>query len=142
MVGVKGGKSIRRDIIHISKFMEARWIRDCSNGDDFCRFTRSRVGDHLAHYERIVSFRSFLSRTHVDYELIEIPKQVLAGIDGLRPGDFSKRTRNGSSSASVRGQRGQPMFVLSLDGSVEKVTIRRLSTQFCRTHAKWRVALT
>jgi hypothetical protein len=138
----EGGKSIRRDIIHISKFMEARWIRECNTGADFCRLTRSKVGDHLAHYERIVSFRSFLSWNHVDYELIEIPKQVLAGIDSLDPSDFSRRTKNGSSSATVQNRRGQSTFVLSLDGSVEKVTIRMLGTRFCQRHATWRVMLT
>jgi len=32
----EGGKSIRHSAIHISKLMEARWIRECHSADDFC----------------------------------------------------------------------------------------------------------
>lgn len=138
----EGGKSISRTAIHISKLMEARWIRECHSADDFCTLSKERIGAHLNHYERIISLRSFLTDTKVRYELVEIPKDVLLGISRLRPSDFSPRTANGSSSATVRGSDGNPSFVLSLDGSVEKITVRNLPLRLCKVHATWEVILT
>lgn len=137
----EGGKSISHAVIHISKLMEARWIRDCHSADDFCTLSKERIGVHLDHYERIISLRSFMSDSKVRYELVEIPKQVLLGVSKLRPSDFSPRTINGSSSAPVIGCDGSLSFVLSLDGSVEKITIRNLSLRLCKVHAKWEVIL-
>lgn len=137
----EGGRSISRTAIHISKLMEARWIRDCQNAEDFCTLSKERICSHLGHYERIISLRSFLTNSKVRYELVEIPKKVLLGISRLRPSDFSARTSNGSSSAKVCGSNGNPLFVLSLDGSVEKVTVRNLPLHLCRVHANWEVFL-
>lgn len=138
----EGGLSISRSAVHISKLMEARWIRECSNSDDFCAQSRDRITTHLAHYERIISLRSFLGESNVKYELIEIPKEILLGISRLRPNDFSAKTANGSSHATVRGTDGSKWFVLSLDGSVEKITVRSLPLRLCTIHATWVVSLT
>ena len=112
----ESGRSISRTAVHISKLMEARWIRGCYSAEDFCNLSRERVGAHLSHYERIISLRSFLSESKVRYELVEIPKGVLLGISRLSPPEFSARTANGSSIATVRGCDGSYLFVLSLDG--------------------------
>jgi hypothetical protein len=138
----EGGKSIRHSAIHISKLMEARWIRECHSADDFCSLSKERIGAHLNHYERIISLRSFLADSKVRYELVEIPKDVLLGISRLHPSDFSPRTENGSSRATVRGSKGNPSFVLCLDGSVEKITVRNLPLNLCKVHATWEVILT
>jgi hypothetical protein len=137
----EGGKSISANALHISKLMEARWIRECRTGDDFCRLTHDRVLDHLRHYERIVSLRSFQTKTHVSYELVEVARSLLDRVGALRPSDFSARTNNGSSSATVVDPQGRGLWVLSLDGSVEKVTVRSLDIGHCRVHARWRVGL-
>lgn len=80
----EGSKSIRADVIHISKLMEARWIRECRSGDDFCRLSHARILGHIAHYDRIISLRSFESQRHFDYELIEVPCDVLMRIKSLQ----------------------------------------------------------
>ncbi|WP_145985904.1 hypothetical protein [Aquitalea magnusonii] len=137
----EGGLSISSTAIHISKLMEARWIRECHSAEDFCTFSKERIGIHLSHYERIISLRSFHRRSTVLYELVEIPKDVLLEIFHLNPSDFSARTANGSSSAEVRGSDGRRLFVLSLDGSVEKITVRSLQLRHCKVHATWEVTL-
>ena len=137
----EGGKSIKPTTIHISKLMEARWIRECNGKDDFCTRSKEKIGAHLAHYERIISLRSFLTDSSVKYELVEIPMEILLEISRLRPADFSEKTANGSSSATVRGSDGTVFFVLSLDGSVEKITVRGLPLRLCKIHATWEVSL-
>ena len=137
----EGGKSIRGDSLHISKLMEARWIRECRGGDDFNREVRDKVIGHLAHYQRIVSLRSFTTRSAYKYELVEIPKSLLLRAGYLSPRSFSARTKNGSSSADVVDDRGRRLFVLSLDGSVEKVTVRSLAKSACIVHAEWTVSV-
>ena len=137
----EGGKTIRRTFAHISKLMEARWIRECASESDFCECAHRRIVAHLMHYERILSLRSFQTGRTWEYELVEIPRKVLLRISTLNPGDFSARITNGSSRATVRGEQGEPLFVLSMDGSVEKVTVRNLDVRSCVVHARWQVVL-
>lgn len=137
----EGSKSIRRTEVHISKLMEASWIREGLTTVDLCRLARERIGAHLSHYERILTLRSFQDGDFVEYELVEIPHEILLRVAALAPAVFSSRTPKGSSSATVRNEQGEAFFVLSLDGSVEKVTVRRLDIRRCKVHARWRVNL-
>lgn len=133
----EAAKSIKKDKLTISKLMEARWIRDCKTGNDFANMTRERVLSHLDEYERIIVFRAFdVEGPAVEYELIEIPVELLRKMENLTHDCFSKRTKNGSSSAKV-SLGGKVAFQLSFDGSVEKVTIRSLLVEYCRKHASW-----
>jgi len=138
----EGGKSINRQVVHISKLMEARSLRSCHSAEDYWQFAQRRIIDHLQHYERIISLRSFQGVANVvEYELVEIPRDLLLRISALTPDNFSARTANGSSSATVRSDEHHPLFTLSLDGSVEKVTIRGLDIRNCTVHARWGVKL-
>ena len=149
----EGGKSISRSAVHISKLMEARWIRDCATGAEFADGI-SNVVDHLRHYQRIITLRSFVTRRvrraladedetsgieAVEYDLIEVPLSVMNRVSSLTARDFTPRTPNGSTSAVVRGTGGQPLFTLRLDGSVEKVTVANLGIGACSRLATWKV---
>lgn len=130
---------ISRTGIVVSKFSEARWIRDCETPDDFARACLPRFLAHLDEYDRIATLRAFsVGREHVRYELVEIPKKLLMGAAGLTARDFTTRTKNGGSSALVRDDDGIA-FKLVLDGSVEKVTLSRIPVRRCRFHASWTV---
>ena len=123
--------------ITISKLMEARWIRECHTGRDFLQGVQSKVVPHLRGYERILILRAIdRAAGAIEYRLVEMPLQVLQAIGRLNAEDFGPRTDNGGSSAKVR-YKGDVAFTLRLDGSVEKVTVAGLSTDFCRTHASW-----
>lgn len=138
----ESGNSISKTSVHISKLMEARWIRECVTPEQFCLSAQTKIAAHLGHYERILTLRSFQSERTVLYQLVEIPRSVLLRIASLKPTDFSARTANGSTSATVRDSQGNTFFVLSLDGSVEKITIRRLDIGLCTIHATWQVSVT
>ena len=77
-----------------------------------------------------------ISHNQVKYELIEIPHNLLLEIINLTANDFTDRTASGSSRASVYVNE-RKAFTLSLDGSVEKVTILGLETDLCFYHASW-----
>lgn len=126
--------------IVISKFSEARWIRECQTGDEFAEQSIGRIEKHLSEYDRILTLRAFSVDTHnVRYDLVEIPHDLLALARNLRAVDFKPRTRNGSSSAVVHDDDGRPAFTLVLDGSVEKIRLRTIPVARCLLHVRWTV---
>lgn len=88
----EAAKNIKRDEIHISKFMElgkGAWetVADLER-------MRQRMFDHMTRYERIFTLRCFRtpineSEIAYEYELVEIPKSVLLMANG-QPITFHK----------------------------------------------------
>lgn len=135
----EGAASISSRTITISKLMEAVWIRNCLTGEDFAREAAHRITEHLDSYDRILVLRSFAEAEGVvRYDLVEIPVAVLLNVRTLSAADFTPRSARGSGSAVVR-LNDAAAFTLVLDGSVEKVTIRKLNLNLCRGHGTWRV---
>lgn len=138
----EGAANMSQRDITISKFSEARWIRDCATSSDFERETRERLLKHLSEYDRLITLRGRYtegdSGIRVHYELVEIPHQMLMAVKDLTASDFTARTAVGSSTATVRYQ-GRNAFKVTLDGSVEKVTLGKISVANCVTHARWTV---
>lgn len=132
----EAAKGLNPKSVTISKLMEARWIRDLESHADAPARVRERVLSHLDEYERIFMLRSYGDERRVRYDLIEIPKRVLALVDGLGPDDFGQLTRAGGTAANVMLE-GRRAFRLVLDGSVEKVTISGLDVRLCPLHAWW-----
>ena len=131
---------LNKNMIMISKFSEARWIRECRTPEEFWRETVTRIARHLHEYDRVFTLRAYdIARNHVRYDLVEIPLELLQRAKTLRPADFSPRTANGSSSATVLDADGRPAFRVRLDGSVEKVTISGLPVAKCMVHASWAI---
>ena len=138
----EAARSISRTTLTISKLMETRWIRECQNGADYLEGVRKHIITHLLKYQRILVLRAFaINEQLYEYHLVEIPVDILRLSAGLLASDFKSRTKNGSSSADVV-MDGKKAFSLSLDGSVEKVTIRSLDLRLCTLHGKWTVSAT
>ncbi|MFJ2632078.1 hypothetical protein ACIO6U_08940 [Streptomyces sp. NPDC087422] len=126
--------------IVISKFSEARWIRDCRTPEDFASEFVSRFMRHLSEYDRVITLRAFSvpNEDKVRYHLVEIPKDFLSLAATLKAENFSERTKGGGSSALVQDHSGIAFRVV-LDGSVEKVTLTRIRLDRCVQHAIWTV---
>lgn len=142
----EAAKNIHPDKITISKFQEARWIRGCHTPSEFAEGTRRHVGRHLDQYERILILRVFemeenpMFGRRVRYDLVEIPLSVLRKVLDLPDEAFDEESKAGSSGANIReGERR--LFRLTLDGSVEKVTIRSLLVDACIEHGSWTAPL-
>ena len=133
--------SISERTITISKLAEARWIRECRSGQDFIRGLREKVVPHLESYDRILTLRAFdLGARRLRYDLVEIPRDLLLNVRNLVAGDFSPRTINNSTKASVK-KNGRQLFSLRLDGSVEKITVAGLGVRDCISHATWQLSM-
>lgn len=134
---------IRRDEIHISKFMElgrGKWEDEAD-----LAAMRDRMLAHMENYDRILDLRCLsmsraaFSEGLYEYELVEIPKAVLA------------RARTGAISM-MHGSRQTPkpgvcrvsddqglVFELYFDGGTErKLQIRHLRKSACVVHATWK----
>lgn len=143
----EAAKNLNPRRIHVSKFAEARWIRECQTPEDFAREAAQRIPEHLRRYERILTLRAFDVSAgplegdlpSVRYELWEVPRELLLRAEDLRPEDFAPRSSAGSSRADIKLGDGTTAFRLTLDGSVEKVTLAGIRTDLCRLHGAWTV---
>lgn len=135
-------RNIKRDTIHISKFMElgkGAWATPA----DLVSL-RERMFQHMKAYDRIFTLRcmplqqidGILVR---DYELVEIPKDLLLKSAGL-PIEFKGNSRQTPKPASCYVPNANSIdFELYFDGGTErKLQIRRLRKSQCIVHATWR----
>ncbi len=135
----EAARSMNPTKIKISKLMEARWIRDCRTKADFARETSRRVAQHLQEYERILVLRAFDRDTEVQYDLVEIPRDLLLRVRRLVAKDFTARRQTSGGSTAEVTVSGQRAFSLRLDGSVEKVTVDGLLITQCVLHGSWTI---
>ncbi len=135
----EAARSLRANFITISKLSEGRWIQQCGSTEELAEATVARVPSHLLQYDRILTLRARnLAAASVLYDLVEIPRSVLLNVQNLKADDFSPRTAQGGSTASVSVD-GQRAFTLRLDGSDGKVTISNLDIGLCLRHCSWAV---
>jgi len=131
-------KGIKENTLRISKFMElgkGHW------GDDpkELKGLRDQFLTHMKNYERVLSLRALARGPRWKYELVEIPKQVLAA---AKKGELKMKTESDQfpkpGYCYVRTPNGDPMFELYFDaGSERKLQIKNLRKSLCRVHAVW-----
>jgi restriction endonuclease SmaI-like protein len=130
--------NIRRDVLHISKFMELGKGKWEVEGDLIG--LRDRFFAHMKAYQRILQLRRLVNREELqEYELVEIPKSLL-----LQAKDGSIKMMDGSmqkpkpGTCTVHDRSGGVLFELYFDGGTErKLQIRRLLKTACTVHATW-----
>ena len=137
-------KSLKRERIHISKFMELGKGVWTNQEADYIQL-RERFFEHLSRYDRIMTLRRLAgSAKHPkwEYELVEIPKALLLQ---ARDGRLEvKRTKQvGAAPAYYRVEEpGEDYtvekFSLYFDGGGErKLQIKDLDKRLCQVHATW-----
>lgn len=131
-------KGIKENTLWISKFMElgkGEWGDDPEELEDL----RDQFLTHMKNYERVLSLRALARAPHWKYELVEIPKKVLAAaIDGELKMMTDSQQFPKPGYCYVRNANGEPMFDLYFDaGSERKLQIKNLRKSFCRIHAVW-----
>lgn len=138
----QGDTQIKRDSLHISKFMElgkGRWENERDLAD-----LRDRFLEHLKAYSRIFQLRYFGIRDDKQlrehfYELVEIPRKLLTE---SRKGTFEMRQESRQAPkpgyCTVRDRKQQIKFQLYFDGGTErKLQIKHLRNDLCFVHATW-----
>jgi hypothetical protein len=133
-------KSIRRNSLHISKFMElgrGQW----SDKDDDLVGLRNQFFSHMKSYDRILVLRT-LSKAPKDweYELVEIPKPSLERAAKGRLQMIHTSTQMPKpGNCYVTDKAGKPMFTLYFDGGTErKLQIKAIDISSCIVHAQWK----
>jgi type II restriction enzyme len=133
-------RGIRRNTLHISKFMElgkGRW-----ETEEDLKGLLAQMLRHMESYDRILSLRCFRGdvdgMTRYEYELVEIPKELLL-----------KAERGELSLVVSSSQTPKPgycrvksssdlLFQLYFDGGTErKLQVKDLAKSHCRVLATW-----
>jgi hypothetical protein len=131
-------KGIDEHHLWISKFMElgkGQWANNPSDLEGL----RQQFFAHMKSYDRIFSLRALNKGPVWKYELVEIPKEILAlaGSGRLEMKINSKQTPK-PGYCYVHAQDGRKIFDLYFDGGGErKLQIKNLSKDHCRVHAVW-----
>jgi len=130
--------NIRADFIHISKFMELGKGQWADNPADLIGLRDSFL-EHMRSYDRILTLRYFRDRAEHAYELVEIPKRLLAeAVHGTFAMMTESRQMPKPGTCSVLDEQGGMKFQLYFDGGTErKLQIRRIRKDLCVVHAEW-----
>ena len=102
---------------------------------------KSTVRHHLESYDRIIGLKTRAIEKEDEiqcyrYRLIEIPKSLLEKSLDLEAADFKPLRGNGGTSAVINVE-GSRAFGVTLDGSVEKISITGIKISHCITHAEF-----
>jgi type II restriction enzyme len=107
---------------------------------------RQRMFDHMGRYDRILTLRAlainqewFEARLRFQYELVEIPKELLFRSAKFIPTMITNSKQNPKPGiCRVLDDRQEPVFELYFDGGTErKLQIRNLRKSDCVVHATW-----
>jgi type II restriction enzyme len=131
-------KSIKKDEIWISKFMELGKGAWGVNPADLQPLLNAFL-EHLQRYDRIFSLRAIGKAPNWHYELIEIPKQLL---EQAGTGRLEMRMKSRQSSypgyCHVTAVDGSTLYKLYFDaGSERKLQVKALRKSACVLHAEW-----
>jgi len=131
-------KSIKPDVIWISKFMElgkGEWSDKVADLEGL----RQQFLNHMRNYDRILTLRALSKGRKWVYELVEIPKALL---NQAKTGTLKMMTRSKQlpkpGYCYVHTPSGGTLFQLYFDGGSErKLQIKRLAKNQCSVHASW-----
>ncbi len=132
-------KSIQREFLHISKFMElgkGKWATE----EDVAGL-RERFFRHMDSYERILQLRRLTAtESFQEYELVEIPKSLLlrAATGHIEMKHDSRQDPKPAICNVIDNETGGRLFQLYFDaGSERKLQIKHLAKHNCIVHAQW-----
>lgn len=131
-------KSIKRDEIWISKFMElGKGAWGATPGD--LNSLRDAFLEHLNRYDRILTLRAISKTPNWHYELVEIPKDLMEQArDGELEMKLASKQHPKPGYCHVRDHAGQPLFHLYFDAGAErKLQVKALLKSACILHAEW-----
>lgn len=130
-------KGIKVGFLHISKFMEmgkGAWLVE-----EDLRGLRDRFFVHMEAYDRILQLRRLVNTPALQrYELVEVPKVLLAKAQDAECRLVEKSTQNPKPGRCIVMENGVRLFELYFDGGTErKLQIRSIDKKKCIVHAEW-----
>lgn len=126
-------KSLRENVLHISKLTEAAWIQDCRTARKRQEKTCELFAEYCNEVDAIIQLRYFSSSQ--EYELVEIPVSLFRQVLDVPRSHFS----SDGPTINIPIGKDPPDFTLKLDRSDAKITVANINKQLCLVHAKWQV---
>jgi hypothetical protein len=129
-------KALKRDTLEISKLSEAAWIQDVRGARERRRKTLELFAEFSNAVKRWFVLRIFETADAWEYELVEIPVWIFgAPVQALEVDAFDS---DGPRIMVKDPATGQNLFMLLLDRSDAKITIKRLPKSGCTVHGNWK----
>lgn len=97
---------------------------------------KQRVMDHLRRYDMVLMLRAVWRPPVIEYQLLEIPMDLLKRIETADLAPVGKRSGRQSLGADVY-EGTKKLFHVHFDGSDGKCQVRDLAVSDCRVFAKW-----
>jgi len=134
----QANKGIAKNKLWISKFMELG-KGDWNDVPADLIGLRDQFFRHMEGYDRILSLRALAKSPNWHYELVEIPKSLLAKArTGALEMKLDSKQRPKPGYCSVENKEGK-LFDLYFDGGTErKLQIKGLRKDACVIHASWK----
>lgn len=129
-------RNLSKRTVHISKLTEAAWIQDMRSAKSRRSETLKLFEQYRSAVDAIVMLRAFRTGAGVvpsRYQLIEVPTEIFASLDGLTNDAFAA---DGPTLPCSYGGHDAAAFVL-LDRSDAKITVKRIRVDVCTVHAEW-----
>lgn len=99
-----------------------------------------RVMEHLGRYDVLLMLRAIWRRPLLNYQLLEIPVEMLRLVQGARFNQVGYRRGRQSFGASVQ-QDGEKLFHVHFDAADGKCSIRDLAVARCEMLLEWDVMI-
>ena len=126
-------RSLRNNVLHISKLTEAAWIQDCRTAKKRQERTQALFRSYCDEVDAIVQLRYFASLEQ--YELVEVPVLLFRQILNVPRTSFSAD----GPTINIPIGKAPPDFTLKLDRSDAKITIANINKALCIVHGTWRL---
>ncbi|MCS7011457.1 MAG: hypothetical protein RMJ52_06325 [Gemmataceae bacterium] len=126
-------KSLKSDVLYISKLTEAAWIQDCRTAKKRQERTQELFSSYCAEVETIVQLRYFSSQQQ--YELVEVPVALFKAILKVPTKHFSAD----GPTINIPIGKDPPDFTLKLDRSDAKITVTNINKKLCTVHGTWQM---
>lgn len=124
-------KGMSRTSVHISKLTEAAWIQDVRRQADRRDKIVRIFDEYRQSTDSIIMLRGFESAAGVLYELVEIPTDLFAPVDGLDIATAQLPT------IPVPPNAAAPYLKLRIDRSDSKITVTQILLEVCAVHGRW-----
>jgi type II restriction enzyme len=129
--------NIKADQIWISKFMELGKGKWGDNEKDLCGLCGQFL-EHMKKYERILTLRALQKNPNWKYELVEIPKSLLAQAKNGKYRMMHDSRQFPKPGYCRVSEKDDLLFELYFDGGTErKLQIKGLRKDRCLVHATW-----
>lgn len=124
------GRGTRRDRISITKLCTTE------TGEWVSKALIEHALAHLSRYEGILMLRAIWSGRNIDYQLVDVPIELLMRIRACEALPVGRRKGRQSLGFDVL-QRGQTLFHVHFDGADGKCQVRNLRIDRCIMLAEW-----